>query len=78
MTEPADLAERIADWRRALRALSDEDLLAEVARQLSNSGWVVMKAHYMRALRDEIEHRGLTESDAYVALSTRVIFLDRP
>jgi hypothetical protein len=31
----------------------------------------------MRELRDEIERRGLTDSDAYRTLMRRVIFLDR-
>jgi hypothetical protein len=76
-SEQPDLDARAARWRAAIREYSDEELLAETRRQLSNSGWVQMKAYYLRELRDEIERRKLTETDTYESLMTLVLFLDR-
>jgi hypothetical protein len=78
MSEPLDIDGYVAGFRAAIAGYSDDELLEKTRRQLSNSGWVQLKAYYLRELRNEIERRGLIESDAYRDLLSRVVFLDRP
>jgi hypothetical protein len=65
-------------WRRVLRTKTDEELFASIKRELSNTGWGIHKSHYLFALREELERRGLADSDAVRAMDRRVIRIDPP
>jgi hypothetical protein len=69
---------RLAGWRRDLPTETDEKLFASITRELSNSGWGVLKSYYLFALREELERRGLSDSDAVRAMDRRVIRIDPP
>jgi hypothetical protein len=69
---------RLEKWRRDLRTESDEQLFASIKRELGNSGWGVLKSYYLFALREELERRGLADSDAVRAMDRRVIRIDPP
>jgi hypothetical protein len=63
-------------WRGVLRTKTDADLFASIKHELGNTGWGVHKSYYLFALREELERRGLADSDAVRAMDRRVIRID--
>jgi hypothetical protein len=61
MADPG-LAKRIEGWRRRLRAKSNEELIECLNREVRNSGWVELRAYYLRELSDELNWRGFDQA----------------
>ena len=55
---PEEWQRTFEDWRVGLASKSDEDLLIALNREVGNPGWVSVRGHYLRYLRDEIDRRG--------------------